>query len=291
MTILVTGGTGRIGSRVVRKLVDAGAEVNVLVRDPGKAKLPGGATPTKGDLGDPGSIEAALDGISTLFLLNPVVADELTQAMLTLGLANDAGLKGVVYFSVLPGEHFSDVPHFVCKYTAERMIEALDMPATILKPWYFIQNDLRLKEAVTNGVYPMPIGDIGVAMVDADDIATIAAQAILAREQAPGRLPRETIDIAGPDDLTGESIASIWSEVLGKKVRYGGNDLDAFEQQVAAFAPGWLARDMYVMMRAYQRHGGRATAEKRQSLERRLGTPARSYRAFAEAAAKKWAAE
>lgn len=90
-------------------------------------------------LADVDTVRAALDGVSTLFLLVPNVADELTQAMLTLATPREAGIKGIVYLSVLKGEAYADVPHFAGKYTVKRMIEALDLPATILRPAYFRQ--------------------------------------------------------------------------------------------------------------------------------------------------------
>ena len=138
MTILVTGSTGTIGAQVLTHLQGRGVDVRALTRSPGKASLPSGVTPVRGDLADIDSVRAALDGVSTLFLLVPNVADELTQAMLTLTVAREAGVKGIVYLSVFKGEAYADVPHFAGKHTVERMIEALDLPATILRPAYFI---------------------------------------------------------------------------------------------------------------------------------------------------------
>jgi uncharacterized protein YbjT (DUF2867 family) len=171
MTILVTGGTGTIGGQVLNALHGRGVEVRALTRSPGKAQLPLGVTPVGGDLADVDSVRAALAGIDTLFLLVPNVADELTQAMLTLTLAREAGVKGIVYLSVLKGEAYADVPHFAGKHTVERMIEALDLPATVLRPAYFIQNDLRMRDPLLKfGTYGAPIGSKGISVVDIRDI-------------------------------------------------------------------------------------------------------------------------
>jgi uncharacterized protein YbjT (DUF2867 family) len=76
--------------------------------------------------------------------------------------------------------------------------------ATILRPSYFIDNEVMIKDVILNhGVYPMPIGNKGIAMVDARDIAEVAAIELIRREQAPGKLPIETINLVGPDTLTG----------------------------------------------------------------------------------------
>jgi uncharacterized protein YbjT (DUF2867 family) len=81
MSILVTGATGTVGSLIVQGLADAGAEVSALVRQAGKRDFPAGVTEVVGDLTDVPSMRNALAGVRTLFLLNAVTPDELTQAL------------------------------------------------------------------------------------------------------------------------------------------------------------------------------------------------------------------
>ena len=289
MTILVTGSTGAIGSRVVANLSAKGAEVRALARSPEKAQFPGGVTPVKADLMDVEATRKAIAQASTLFLLNAVTPDELTQALLTLSLAREAGVKGIVYLSVFNADLFTDVPHFTGKYAVERMIEDCDLPATILRPNYFMQNDFAMKDAIMgHGVYPQPIGGKGVSMVDARDIAEIAAGCLLKREKAATPLPRETIELVGLDALTGEAVAKIWSELLGREIRYGGDDLAAFEKQVAAFAPAWMARDFRLMFARFHEHGMAAKPEAVARMTELLGRAPRSYRTFAAETAKAW---
>jgi uncharacterized protein YbjT (DUF2867 family) len=291
MTILVTGSTGTIGRQVLTFLDGNGAEVRALTRTPEKAQFPAGVTSVQGDLSDIDSVRAALDGVSTLFLLAPNAPDELTQAMLTLNVAHAAGVKGIVYLSVFKGEAYVDVPHFASKMTVERMISAADLPVTILRPAYFIQNDLRQKDALLGGgVYSMPIGDRGISMVDIRDIGEAAAKELLRRERADRPLPRETYELVGPDALTGSSISALWSDVLGRPIGYAGNDLDALEQRLKSFGPAWLAYDMRLMMHRYQEDGAIATDGEISRLATVLGHAPRSYRDFAEAAAASWAA-
>ncbi|OBQ70371.1 NmrA/HSCARG family protein [Mesorhizobium erdmanii] len=290
MAILVTGSTGTIGSQVLAHLQGRDVEVRALTRSPETARLPAGVTAVRGDLADPDSVRAALQGISTLFLLAPNVADELTQAMLTLTVAREAGIKGIVYLSVFGGDAYADVPHFAGKYTVERMIEALDLPATILRPAYFIQNDLRQKDALLNaGIYGSPIGQKGVSMVDIRDIGEAAAIELVRREQAATPLIRETYPLVGPDSLTGEGIAAIWSEALGRAIRHGGDDLIVMEQRTKAVLPAWLALDLRLMFGRYQTEGAVATADDIARLTTLLGRAPRSYAAFAWDAATQWA--
>ncbi|MDH0866687.1 NmrA/HSCARG family protein [Mitsuaria sp. GD03876] len=283
MSILVTGATGTIGSLVVQGLARQGASVKALVRQPGKAVLPAGVAEVVGDLSDPASVRRALAGVRTLFLLNAVTPDEVTQGLQTLGLAREAGIERVVYLSVIHADRFTDVPHFTGKHTVERMIESLEIPATVLRPAYFMQNDRQVQAVIQGyGVYPMPIGAAGVAMVDTRDLADVAVAELLRRDGAPAPLPRETLDVVGPQAMTGESAAATWGRALGREIAYGGDDLPAFEAQMAQVGPGWMAYDMRVMMGRIQRHGMTPVDGTVQRLEAMLGRPLRRYEALVE---------
>ena len=272
MTILVTGSTGTIGTQVLEFLDGQGADVRALTRSPEKAALPTGVTAVKGDLADIDSIRAALDGVSTLFLLAPNSPDELMQAMLALNAARDRGVKGIVYLSVFKGEEYADVPHFASKVTVQRMIAAYGLPATILRPAYFIQNDMRQKDALLGaGIYGMPVGANGISMVDVRDIGEAAAKELLRRDRSNAPLPTEPYELLGPDALNGEALATLWSEILEKPIRYAGDDLEGMEQRLKSGGPAWLAYDMKLMMRRYQQDGAVATDQEIARLTALLG--------------------
>lgn len=282
MTILVTGATGRVGRQVVSQLLKRKASVRVLVRDPSKANLPADVEVVQGDMLDIDALRAAFDGITTLFLLNAVAGDEFTQALIALNIARESGVERVVYLSVIHSERFVNVPHFAVKSGAERMIEAMGFSATILRPAYFIDNELMIKDVIFNhGVYPMPIGSKGVAMVDTRDIAEVAAIELTRRDRAPGKLPVETINLVGPNTLTGSDLAAIWSEALGRPIIYGGDDPTAFEQNLATFMPKWMAYEMRLMAERYVSDGMVPEAGDVERLTQLLGRPLHSYRAFA----------
>jgi len=282
MTILVTGATGRVGSHVVNQLVRRGAKVRVLTRDPAKAQFPAGVEVAQGELLDIDALRKAFDGVSTLFLLNAVTGDEFSQAIITLNVAREAGVERVVYLSVIHADRFVNVPHFAVKSGAERMLGQMGFSATILRPTYFIDNEVMIKDVILNhGVYPMPIGGKGIAMVDARDIAEVAAIELVRREQAPGKLPIEIINLVGPDTLTGSDVAAIWSEVLGRPVVYGGDDPTGFEQNMATFMPKWMAYEMRLMAERYVSDGMIPEAGDAERLSALLGRPLHSYRDFA----------
>lgn len=282
MTILVTGATGTVGRQVVEQLVKRGADVRALARDPAKANLPASVTVVPGDLLDVDSLRNALSGVSTLFLLNAVVPDEFTQALIALNLAHAAGIERIVYLSVIHSDVYVNVPHFAGKFGVERMIEHMGFNATILRPAYFMNNDLTIKNVVLNdNVYPMPIGDKGLAMVDVRDIGEIAALELIRREQAAARLPLTRINLVGPETLTGADVASIWSEVLGRSIAYGGNNTEGFEQNLREFMPNWMAYDMRLMSERFLTEGMLPEAGDVERLTALLGRPLRSYRDFA----------
>jgi uncharacterized protein YbjT (DUF2867 family) len=282
MTILVTGATGRVGRHVVDQLVQRGAKVRVLTRDPAKANVPAGVEVAQGDLLDIDAMRSAFKGVSTLFLLNAVTGDEFTQAIITLNLARESGVERVVYLSVIHADRFVNVPHFAVKSGAEHMLEQMGFSATILRPSYFIDNELMIKDVILgHGFYPMPIGSKGVAMVDARDIAEVAAIELIRRDKAPGKLPVETINLVGPDTLTGTEVAKIWSDLLGCPVVYGGDDPSGFEQNMATLMPKWTAYEMRLMAERYVTDGMIPEAGDVERLIKILGRPLHSYRDFA----------
>jgi uncharacterized protein YbjT (DUF2867 family) len=284
MTILVTGSTGTIGRQVVEQLVKRGADVRALVRNPSKADFPAGVTVVQGDLLDVDSLRSAFSGVSTLFLLNGVVADEYTQALVALNLAREAGIERIVYLSVFNSDLFVNVPHFAGKFGVERMIEQMGLSATILRPAYFMGNDLTIKDVVTGyGVYPMPIGSKGLAMVDTRDVAEVAAIELIRREQAATPLPMDRINVVGPDTLTGADVAALWTEALGRPIAYPGDDTAAFEKNLRQFMPGWMAYDMRLMNERFLTEGMVPEAGDVARLTRILGRPLHSYREFASA--------
>lgn len=281
MSILVIGATGTIGSLVTEGLANAGAEVHALVRQTGKRAFAQGVTEVVADLTDVASLRAAFSSVRTLFLLNAVTPDEVTQALITLNLAREAGIERIVYLSVIHADTFTNVPHFTGKHTVERMIERLDIPATVLRAAYFMQNDGMVQQTIENfSIYPMPIGSAGVSMIDARDIADVAVAELLRRDQAPIALAPLTLELIGPQALTGESVAKTWSAALGREIAYGGDELATFEAQLASYGPSWLAYDMRLMMAAIQTFGMQSTEATVEELQTLIGHPLRTYENF-----------
>ena len=289
MKVLVTGATGTVGGELVKALLQRGAHVRALTRKQHKpGTFPGAVEIALGDLSDPVSVAEALRGVDKLFLLIGNVPDEFTQALTAYGLAKKAGLKHVTYLSVFKADQFLDVPHFAAKHVVEQAIRVGGVPYTILRPGYFVQNERRLKPVLTGpGVYPVPAGNQGLAVVDVRDIAEVAA-ASLTEEGHQGK----TYDLVSSEMLTGPAAAATWSKLLGKKITYAGHgDFDAFEAQLRKTgSPSWIAYDIRVMFQGYVERGFSNTEDQTARFAALLGHQPRTYSSFAEELAKEWAA-
>ena len=285
MKILVTGGTGKVGSQLLQELSKGGADVRALVRkQEDGAKLPAGVEVVIGDLLDPVSVEKALDGVDTLYLLNGVVADELTQGLIAYDLAKKHKLSHFVYHSVFQAEKFKDVPHFASKIVIESALKQFDVPYTILRPNYFFQNDATFKEPLTGaGIYPVPLGTPGISAVDVRDIAEAAA-IVLTTEGHTGK----TYDVVGPELISGPGAATLWGKLLGRPVQYGGEDMDKYEQQLRGMLPSWSAFDFRMMFQGYLERGFAAEPGDIETLTILLGHAPRRYEDFAQETAAEW---
>jgi len=285
MKVLVLGGTGTVGSQVGRDLLARGAEVLVLTRDP-KKLLPPGAKAVAGDLLDPATIRTAFLGMDGVFLLNAVSATECHEGLMAVNGARMAGVKKVVYLSVQGVDKAPHLPHFGAKLSVEAALKVSGLPFTILRPNNFFQNDTRYKDVMlAYGAYPQPFGDVGLSRVDVRDIAEAAAIAL-----TTGAADGETVNVVGGDVLTATATAATWGGVLGRKIAYGGNDLDAWEKQSLAFLPAWMVFDFRLMYAFFQEKGLKASPEDLARLTALLGHPPRRFEEFAAETARSWSA-
>lgn len=286
MKIVVTGGTGTVGSHVARELSARGAQVSVLTRNPAKANnLPSGVKAVEGDLLSVKTVQQVFNGIDGVFLLNAIGNTEAHEGLQAVCGMRLAGVKRIVYQSVQDVDRLPYLPHFGSKVAIEHAVRASGIPFTILRPSHFFQNDYMTKDAILTGFYPQPIGNVGTSRIDVRDIAEVAAVSLLSAEHEG-----QTYDLVGPDVLTGDSVAEIWSHALGREVRYVGNDLDEWQRQMLQYLPDWLVFDLRLMFEHFQRHGLKGSPDAVARLTRVLGRPPRSFEAFARETAAQWQA-
>jgi uncharacterized protein YbjT (DUF2867 family) len=285
MKHLVLGGTGTIGSLVVQGLLAKGETVRVLTRSAERSKtLPKGAIPVIGDLQDPDTYKAIFTDYDNLFLLNATGPAELQEGLAAANEAARTGAKRVVYFSIHNVESAPAVPHFAAKVSVENGLRQLGLNPTVLRPNNFFQNDYWYKDVLLQyGVYPQPLGNAGTSRVDTRDIADAAVTALT----QPGHEGR-SYTLAGPDALTGNDHAAIYSEALGKKIVYGGDDLVAWAKAASAALPAWAVYDYGLMYAVFQAKGLKATPSQLAETEAILGRKPRSFRDFVRETVAGW---
>ena len=225
--ILVTGATGNAGGAVMRAALAAGEPVRALVRDT-RAALPEGARAVVGDLNEPETFAAALDGATGLFLLSGYRNIEQTLAN-----ARRAGVARVVLLSssAAPG---GDLTNAVARYhiLSERAVRASGLPWTFLQPNSFMTNTFRWLPQLNSGVVRLPFADVPVAMIDPDDIAAVAITAFL-EEGHEGKSYR----LSGPQSLLpAEQVATV-ANALGRTVRFEAQTNDEARAEMSRSMP------------------------------------------------------
>ncbi len=285
MKTLVIGGTGMVGSMVVAGLLKEGVAVRVMSHSPDKLKkLPTGAEGYRADLDDSDTLPAAFEGIDSMFLLAPVGLNETDEGLSAVSTAKTAGVRKIVYLSVAMPAGSEIIPHFRSKLPVEKAVKESGMAYTILRPNNFFQNDVWLKDAIMQyGIYPQPIGTKGLNRVDVRDIADCAINALM-KSGHEGR----TYEVHGPDTLTGEGIARIYTKHLGREVRYSGNDLDAWGEKVKNIMPEFMIPEMRIMYGFFQENGMIASKDELEKTEKLLGRKPRTFDDFVKEITMEW---
>ncbi len=214
MTILVTGSTGAIGSRVVAGLVAANASVRALARSPDKANLPG-AKVVKGDFDQPETLVRALDGVSAVFLLTPPHPNDVAMVERFLDAAVKSGSKPrIIRLSAIKATEGGPSESLRSHGRVDCAILESGLPYAILRPNYFMQNILGSIDSIKNsGTIFNSTGDGRVGFIDVRDIADVATAVLLDRGWDRG-----SYDLTGPASLSFHDVARELSSALGREV-------------------------------------------------------------------------
>ncbi|HEY3381946.1 MAG TPA: NmrA family NAD(P)-binding protein [Vicinamibacterales bacterium] len=281
MKVLIIGGTGTVGHAVLEKLLADGHQPTVMTRSTEKAaRQP--APAVVADLEKPATLSAAFTDVEAVFLAATVSPTETTQSLAAVEAARAAGVQRIVYLSVAMPPGSDVIPHFASKIPVERSIQASGIPWTILRPNNFFQNDLWLRDPIAkHGVYPQPLGGRGCNRVDVRDIADAAANAFT--KGISGLFP-----LHGPRGLTGDDTARVYSEALGRPVRYAGDDLEAWAQQASTMFPPWMVHDFRIMYDYFITHGLLPSGRDFAAQEQVLGHAPRTFERFVAELAPDW---
>lgn len=225
--ILVTGATGNQGGAVARELLSGGHKVREMTRKPegegAKALAALGAEMVQGDLGDPASLERALEGAWGVFAVQSPfeggVEQETAQGIRLAELAKKANVGHFVYSSVGSAHRATGIPHFESKWKVEERIRELGLPShTVLRPVFFMDNFLSpwFKPAIDEGNVALAIKpETRLQMISVGDIGRYGAMAFEKHAELSGK----AIDIAG-DEKTGLEAAEILGRAAGKSLGF-----------------------------------------------------------------------
>ena len=221
-TILVLGATGQQGGAVVRRLRADDWAVRGFVRDvdapAARALAELGVELSTGDLADRASVARALEGMYGVFSVQTPangIEMETVHGTMVADAAGAAGVQHFVYSSVGGAERDSGIPHFESKWRVEQHLGNTDLPVTVLRPVFFMDNFVKFMRpsgeplTITMGMQP----DKPLQMIAVEDIGAFAALAFA----DPQRYVGQSVEIAG-DELTLKQIAQTYSRVWGKPV-------------------------------------------------------------------------
>jgi NAD(P)H dehydrogenase (quinone) len=219
--ILVTGATGRTGAAVVAELLKAGYPVRALVRrEDGRAAAlrARGVEIAVADIVDAERITAAMSGVHRAYWLPPYDREMLTGAAAFATAARGARLEAIVSLSqwLASPTH----PAFLTRqhWLADHIFATLpDVALTLINPGFFADSPYlaTVGMAAHLGMMPWLFGESLSAPPSVDDIARVAATALMDPQRHAGRTYRPT----GPALLSGGDMAAILSRVFGRTVR------------------------------------------------------------------------
>lgn len=219
--ILVTGATGKTGGQAVSQLLDAGVAVRALTRDPASAALPEGAEVVRGDLADPATLDDALEGVESVFLVWPTLSADHAAPATIKAIAGHA--RRIVYVSArgvpdpAPGAPEGDPGSILGSHAlVERLIERSGMEWTFLRPGGFAANTLMWASQIRDtGTVRWIHGAASRALIHERDIASVGVSALTGTGHAGARYV-----LSGPEPLTQIEQVTAIGEAIGRPVRW-----------------------------------------------------------------------
>ena len=236
--ILVAGATGNQGGAVAHRLLQEGNfAVHALTRDKNKPQAQAlknaGAELIEGDLNDSASLEEGLKGVYGVFSLQDFHGGtevEIRQGNALADAAKNAGVKHFVYSSVGSAERNTGIPHFDSKFKIEEHIQAIGLPATIIRPVFFMYNYEGMRAMIENGMLYMPLSpEKKLQQLSEDDFGKMVAKVFAQRDEFLGK----QIEVTSID-ISMTEVAATFSRVMGKEIKYQQIPFEAFQQQAGA---------------------------------------------------------
>lgn len=272
--VLVTGATGNTGSGLVPALRSAGVDVRVLVRSESKAQAlkQMGVEIVVGDLDQPKTIGPAVEGVDKIYLLTWNGPTQAQQAENVIKAAKQAGKPHIVRHSMWGSEKSRIIKQ---GNQVEEAVKSSGLPWTLLKPTFFMQNTMMAAKTIaSDGVIYWDMGDGKLGMIDVRDIVD-AAFAVLTGSGHEGK----SYILTGPQAISMHEVASTFSKVLGKNVKYVNVPGEAALASMTSMGfPEWIARGYVELSEGFSENFANSATENVATL---TGHPARSFEQFA----------
>ncbi|WP_441249013.1 NmrA family NAD(P)-binding protein [Kitasatospora sp. McL0602] len=238
------GATGTTGTALLHSLRALGTPVRALTRTP-QRPLPGTADahhlPIQtqyADATDPSSLRSAFEGATQLFLAMANSPAQVELETRVIDIAARTGIEHIVKISAPAAEPDSPVAISRGHHAIEEHLRAGGLTHTVLRPYAFMQNLLRLAPTVTHGVLVGAMGDAPCNYIDARDIGEVAAAALTRPAIAGG-----TYTLTGPEAVSYPDLAARLVTLTGSRIRYVDLTPDELRDHLVqrAHMPPWLA--------------------------------------------------
>src|SRR3954452_12772464 len=177
--ILVTGATGTIGREVIRHLSTKNAAVRAGIRDANKAKAQFGESVelTSFDFEDRACYSVALSGVEKLFILPPLIPNQVEVTIALVDAAKSAGVRHIVKLSAIGADVAATFTLGKWHGQTDEHIRQSGLEFTLLRPNSFMQNFINYFPP-RDGVIYLPWGDGKASFVDTRDVGAVAAEAL-----------------------------------------------------------------------------------------------------------------
>lgn len=281
MNISIIGGTGTIGTHVVRTLAERGHTPIALARSEAAAQAIRqlGGVPHAGGLDDHDAVRSLVADAHTVLLLTGNGPDQVRHECAVVDAVAGTSQATIVKVSV-PGAA-ADSPFEIGKvhHTIEEHLRASGLAHTIVRPGWLMQN----VALVTGGIrerdeLALPIGDGAVAAVDARDIALVCALLL----EDPTRFAGSDHTLIGAADMTRTSMAASLGTGTGRPIVFRDSTLDEFAATLLTNGtPEAAVGDLGMLYDVIIRHGFLAGASN--ALADLTGRPALTFDDFATA--------
>jgi NADH dehydrogenase len=213
--ILLAGGTSRLGSVLIKRLVDRGLQVRVLTRDPARAQhlAEGPVSLVRGDVRDRSSLDAAAASVDVVVSAVHGFTDPAPDALAAIDRDGNANLVDAaaragadfVLMSTVGAAADSPMELFRMKYAAEQAAAASGVPTTVVRATAFLEMWIEvLRQTAGRSGRPLVFGrgENPINFVSVADVAALLERAILDQ-----RTRGQILEIGGPDTLTFNQLA------------------------------------------------------------------------------------